>query len=253
MAACYYPHIQKFRSPAFSNWTKYCTHLHPKSQCEWSSKTDYQLQLVCDQSVCFNLHIHPFSLLFICFHLISNFWHEHRYLPSTWRLQSVSDFPSAFHAKQNESAGTDCYSQPATHSETVVYPAKSVRGSIVVFFHRRCYYVGIARERLEWYSPRDKHRSRRPAKNDVILEKIISQSSIWQSSFFWSLFWNIFYCYNTYVREQKHHYILEIQKYSIHIWLPFQCNAAMFQLLKAHQGLGTLGKAQVQCCDSSPC
>lgn len=124
---------------------------------------------------------------------------------------------------------------------------------IVVFFHRRCYYVGIARERLEWYSPRDKHRSRRPAKNDVILEKIISQSSIWQSSFFWSLFWNIFYCYNTYVREQKHHYFLEIQKYSIHIWLPFQCNDAMFQLLKAHQGLGTLGKAQVQCCDSSPC
>lgn len=63
---------------------------------------------------------------------------------------------------------------------------------IVVFFHRRCYYVGIARERLEWYSPRDKHRSRRPAKNDVILEKIISQSSIWQSSFFWSLFWTYF-------------------------------------------------------------
>lgn len=33
---------------------------------------------------------------------------------------SVNDLPSAFHAKQNESAGTECYSQPVTvHFEAV--------------------------------------------------------------------------------------------------------------------------------------
>lgn len=35
-------------SPAFPNWAKYCSHLHPKNQHEWCRKISYQLQSLCD-------------------------------------------------------------------------------------------------------------------------------------------------------------------------------------------------------------